>query len=92
MGNGDIQSIYVVLSIHVYYILGYDVPACGSRVPFVYTVHVPLLFSIYDVVGYFLDGVMAGVTYTAIYTYDGDWDWPGVGIGVLIRIGCCFHP
>ena len=44
MGDGDIRSLYVDDSVSVHYILGYDVPTCGSRVPFVYTVYVYLLY------------------------------------------------
>ena len=52
MGNGDIRSISVVLSVLVYYILGYDVPTCGSRVPSIYLVFVISTVHIYVVVGY----------------------------------------
>ena len=36
--------ISVSVSVFVYFILGYDVPACGCRVPFIYVVLVSLLF------------------------------------------------
>ena len=61
--------MYVVDSVPVYHILGYDVPACGSRVPFIYTVHVSYCF-IYDIDGCILIWSLAGVIYTAIYMYD----------------------
>ena len=88
MGNGDIRSIYVVVSVSVHYILGYDVPACGSRVPFVYVVHISLTVPMYDVVGYFLIGVRLVWIILLLIRTIGGWDWPGVGIGVLIRIDC----
>ena len=36
--------IYDVDSVPICYILGYDVPTCGSRVPFIHIVYVSLLF------------------------------------------------
>ena len=36
--------ISVSISVSVYFNLGYDVPACGSRVPFIYVVLVSLSF------------------------------------------------
>ena len=36
--------IFVSVSVSAYFILGYDVPVCGSRVPLYILVYVPLLF------------------------------------------------
>ena len=42
--SGPYISVSVSVSVSVYFILGYDVPACGCRVPFIYVVLVSLLF------------------------------------------------
>ena len=72
--------IYVVASVSVYYILGYDVPACGSRVPFIYSVHVYLHFL--SMLWLDVSCLGAGLVWPIlifICIIEG-WDWPGVGI------------
>ena len=61
--------MFLVQFMSVILFLGYDVPTCGSRVPFCIFCACLFTVSIYDVDGCFLIGVMAGVAYTDIYTY-----------------------
>ena len=76
LGNGDIRSIYLFLfQFPSVIFLGYDVPAYGSRVPFVYICVCLITVSIYGLVGYFMIGDVVGEIYTAIYTYH--W-WMGL--------------
>ena len=67
--------MFLVQFMSVILFLGYDVPTCGSRVPFCIYCACPFTVSIYDVDGYSLLGVMACVIYTAIYTY---YWWKGL--------------
>ena len=83
--------ISVSVSVFVYYIMGYDVPACGCRVPFIY-----VCLYLYCFCSYYcccccwisVDGVrLMGFILLFICIF-GSWDWPGVGIGVPICTDC----
>ena len=70
---------------------GYDVPTCGSRVPF--CIYCACLFTVHicDVVGYFLYGVVVGAVILISIRTIGGRDWPGVGNGVPICVCGLLH-
>ena len=57
LGNGDIRSLHMLFFLFLLIYFGYDVPACGSRVP-LYLFRAWLsIISVYVDDGYFLIGV-----------------------------------
>ena len=78
LGKSGIQLIYVVYSVPVCYIFGYDVPTCGSRVPFVYVGACLFIVHIYDALVTFCTEMMMVWLILIFICIFGGRDWPGV--------------